>query len=134
VLGLLALAFVVVPIVEIYLLIQVGSVVGALNTIALLVLVSIIGAWLVRREGTGVWQRLQATLASGRVPGNELIDGLLIVLGGALMLTPGFLTDIAGLVLILPPSRALIRTLVRKRFAGRLESGTTSTTTIIDIP
>jgi UPF0716 protein FxsA len=131
VLGLLALAFVVVPIVEIYLLIQVGSVIGSLNTVALLVLVSIVGAWLVKHEGIGVWQRLQATLANGRMPGNELIDGLLILLGGALMLTPGFLTDIAGLVLILPPSRAMIRALVRKRFAGRLESGTT--TTIIDI-
>jgi UPF0716 protein FxsA len=131
VLGLLALAFVVVPIVEIFLLIQVGSVIGALNTVALLVLMSIVGAWLVKREGTGVWQRLQTSLASGRMPGNELIDGLLIMVGGVLMLTPGFLSDIAGLVLILPPSRALIRTLVRKRFAGQLESNTT--TTIIDI-
>jgi UPF0716 protein FxsA len=133
VLGLLALAFVVVPIVEIFLLIQVGSVIGALNTVALLVLMSILGAWLVKREGTGVWQRLQTSLASGRMPGNELIDGLLIMVGGVLMLTPGFLSDIVGLVLILPPSRALIRTLVRRRFAGHLEADTTHTTTIIDI-
>jgi UPF0716 protein FxsA len=127
----LGLAFVVVPILELYVIIQVGSAIGALNTVFLLLVMSFLGAWLVRREGTNVWRRLQMTLASGQMPGNEVIDGVFILAGGALMLTPGFLSDIVGLILIVPPTRAALRTLVRRRFANRI--GFESTTRIIDI-
>jgi UPF0716 protein FxsA len=119
----LLLLFLIVPIVEIYVIIQVGEAIGALPTIALLILVSVVGSWLVKREGVGVWQRAQAQLQRGEMPANELIDGILILLAGALMLTPGFVTDIVGVLLLLPPSRALLRVALVKRYRNRLLAG-----------
>lgn len=108
-LGVLLLLFLAVPFVELYVIIQVGHAIGALNTIALLVLVSAAGAWLVKREGTGVLRRAQAKVNAGAVPGKELVDGVLILLAGALLLTPGFLSDVVGILLLLPPVRAAMR-------------------------
>jgi UPF0716 protein FxsA len=120
--GVLLLLFLIVPIVELYVIIQVGQAIGALPTLALLVGISIAGAWLVRREGIGVWQRAQGQLQRGEMPTTELIDGVLILVAGALMLTPGFVTDGVGLFLLLPPTRALMRTALVRRYRGRLVS------------
>jgi len=121
--GLLLLAFVAVPIIEIYLIIQVGSAIGGWETIGLLILISVVGAWLVRHEGFSILAKVQGSLSQGSVPTNAIIDGMLVLLAGALMLTPGFLTDGIGLVLLLPPSRTVVRNLVKRRFAGRVTVG-----------
>jgi UPF0716 protein FxsA len=119
--ALLVVIFIGVPFAEIYVLLQVGHAIGVLNTLALLILVSIVGAWLAKREGLGVVRRMQAALEAGRVPGKELIDGFLILMAAALMLTPGFLTDVCAILLLLPPVRAVVRAELRRRFARRIE-------------
>jgi UPF0716 protein FxsA len=116
---LLVLLFIAVPIVEIYVIIQVGQAIGALWTIALLVADSILGSMLMRSQGRAAWRRFNEAVAVGRVPAREVFDGVLVIFGGALLLTPGFVTDIFGAAFLLPPSRALIRRLAVKRFAGR---------------
>ncbi len=118
---LLVILFIGVPFAELYVLIQVGRAIGVFNTLGLLLLVSIVGAWLAKREGLGVIRRMQAALEAGRVPGTELVDGFLILLAAALMLTPGFLTDIVAIFLLLPPVRAAVRRALRRRFARRIE-------------
>ena len=120
-LALLVVLFIGIPFAEIYVLLQVGHAIGILNTLALLILVSVVGAWLAKREGLGVLRRMQAALHAGRVPGTELIDGFLVLLAAALMLTPGFLTDIMAILLLLPPVRAVVRRELRRRFARRIE-------------
>jgi UPF0716 protein FxsA len=120
VLAILALAFLVVPILELAVIIKVGAAIGVLNTIGLLILSSIVGSWLMKREGLGVLRRIQGQLAAGQVPGKELVDAFLILLGGALMLAPGFLTDLAGMALLLPPVRAGVRGVLRRRFTARV--------------
>ena len=117
---LLVVLFLAVPIAELYVLIQVGQGIGILETLALLVVISIVGAWLAKREGLGVLRRMQAALNAGRVPGTELLDGFLILLAAALMLTPGFLTDVAAILLLLPPVRAAVRQVLRRRFVRRI--------------
>ncbi len=119
--GPLLLLFLVVPLIELYLIVQVSSGFGLLPTIAMLILVSVVGAWLVRREGTSVIKRVQDQLGRGKMPTNELIDGAMIVGGGALMLTPGFLTDIFGVSLLLPPVRAILRPFVAKAVKSRVQ-------------
>jgi len=106
---LLLVAFVLVPLVEIYVIIQIGQVIGAWWTIALLVADSIFGSWLIRREGGRAWRALRQALTEGRMPATELADGALIVVGGTLMLTPGFVSDIFGVLCILPLTRPLGR-------------------------
>ncbi|MFT4050460.1 MAG: FxsA family protein [Solirubrobacterales bacterium] len=101
--------FIVVPIAELWLILEVGSLIGTWPTILLLIADSIIGAWLVRSQGSQVWQRFTRTIDSGKVPANEAVDGFFVILGGTLLLVPGFLSDIAGLVFILPPTRKLMR-------------------------
>ena len=118
--ALLALAFLVVPIVELAVIIEIGATIGVLNTVGLLILSSILGGWLMKREGLGVVRRIQQATAEGRVPGKEVVDGVLVLFGGALMLAPGFLTDVAGMLLLLPPVRALVRRSLRHRFAARV--------------
>jgi UPF0716 protein FxsA len=117
---LLVLVFIVVPIAELYVLIQIGQAIGVLPTIAILILDSILGAALMRQQGRAAWLRFNRALAEGRVPGREVIDGVLVIFGGALLLTPGFLSDILGLVLLLPPTRAVIRGMLVRRFGSRL--------------
>src|SRR5512133_3045552 len=115
----LVLLFIVVPIVEIYVIIQVGQAIGALWTIALLVADSILGSLLMRAQGRAAWRRFNDAISTGRVPAREVLDGVLVVFGGALLLTPGFVTDVFGLSFLLPPTRAVIRRLLVRRFAGR---------------
>lgn len=112
------LALVLVPLIEIYFLVQVDRRIGTLPTILLLILVSIVGAWLVKREGRAAWSRLRAAMSRGEVPTKEAADGAMILFGGALMLTPGFITDIFGLLLILPPTRAALKGTFRKLLGG----------------
>ncbi|MGH3443022.1 MAG: FxsA family protein [Nitriliruptorales bacterium] len=116
---LLLLAFMLVPIAEIAVIVRVGEALGSIQTIALLVADSVLGAILVRREGRLAWEKFRQALAAHRFPGDEVTQGALILVGGALLLTPGFLTDVAGLVVVLPPTRALISILVRRRFLPR---------------
>ena len=116
----LALLFLVVPLLELFVIIQVGQAIGAMNTVGILLLDSIIGGWLMKREGMAALRRFQAKLSSGQLPENELIDGFCILFGGALMLTPGFLSDILGIVLLLPPVRAVIRPIVKRQVGKRI--------------
>jgi UPF0716 protein FxsA len=116
---LLVLLFIAVPIVEIYVIIQVGQAIGALWTIALLVADSILGSMLMRAQGRSAWRRFNEAVAVGRVPAREVVDGALVIFGGALLLTPGFVTDIFGAAFLLPPTRAVIRKLLVRRFVGR---------------
>lgn len=118
--ALLAVLFLVVPIVELYVIVQVAQGFGILPTLALLVLVSVVGASLLRSQGLGVLRRVNEALAAGRMPGRELVDGVLVVIGGALMLTPGFVTDAVGLALLLPPTRALVRLALVRRWRHRI--------------
>jgi UPF0716 protein FxsA len=107
--GVLLLLFLVVPFAELYVLIQVGHVIGALPTIGLLIAVSVLGAWLVKREGFAVLARARQRIDAGEMPGKELVDGVLILLAGALLISPGFLSDVVGVLLLLPPVRAVMR-------------------------
>lgn len=116
----LLVAFVVVPLVEIYVLIQVGQAIGAWWTILILVADSILGTYLIRHEGGRTWRALQEALGSGRMPARELADGALILIGGTLMLTPGFVTDVLGILLILPFTRPVARRLLTTVVARRL--------------
>jgi UPF0716 protein FxsA len=119
VLAVLALLFLAVPIVELYVLVQVADVIGVLDTIGLLILVSGVGAWLCKREGVAVLRRIRAALDRYELPSRELVDGALILLAGALMLTPGFVTDSAAVLVLLPPTRAVLRGLVLRSLERR---------------
>lgn len=116
----LLVAFIVVPLVEIYVLIQVGQVIGVWWTILLLVADSVLGTWLIRREGGRAWRALQTALSTGRMPAKELADGALILVGGTLMLAPGFVTDGIGVLLILPLTRPVARRVLTTVVARRL--------------
>jgi UPF0716 protein FxsA len=116
-------AFIGVPLVEIWVLIEVGQVIGPWWTILLLVLDSIFGTWLIRREGGKAWRALTVALQSGRMPARELADGALILVGGTLMLTPGFVTDAFGILLILPMTRPVARRLLTQVVTRRLLAG-----------
>jgi UPF0716 protein FxsA len=104
----------VVPVIELAVIVQVAEEVGVLNTLGLLVLVSIAGAWLLKQQAIATWRSLQATTARGQMPTKEATDGALIALGGALLLTPGFVTDCFGLLLLVPPTRAFVKSGFRK--------------------
>jgi UPF0716 protein FxsA len=116
----LLVLFVVVPAVEIYVLIQVGQAIGALPTVALLLADAVLGTWLFRREGRKAWTALQVAIQARRVPGKEVADGALVVLGGALLLTPGFVTDVVGVLCLLRPTRAVLRRLLTGVVTARL--------------
>ena len=118
--GLLFLLFLVVPFVELYVILQVGQEIGVLNTIVVLVAVSMIGGVLVKREGFGVLRRAQLRMNTGQVPGRELVDGVLILFAGALLMAPGFVTDCVAILLLLPPTRAGIRAAAIKALRNRV--------------
>lgn len=107
--GVLVVLFILVPLAEIYVLIQVGQVIGALWTVLLLIAVSVLGSYLIKLEGARAWRALRNALESNRMPARELVDGALILIGGTLLLTPGFLSDALGLFCILPFTRPLAR-------------------------
>jgi UPF0716 protein FxsA len=116
----LILLFIAVPIAELFVIIQVGEAIGVWWTIALLIADSLIGSWLMRHQGRAAWRRFNEALQAGRVPAREVLDGALVIFGGALLLTPGFITDILGLILLLPPSRALVRGVLARRLTHRM--------------
>jgi UPF0716 protein FxsA len=110
--------FVFIPIAELYVIYKVGDAIGILWTLALLVGDSILGSMLMRSQGRAVWRRFQEAVEVGRVPHREVLDGVLVIFGGAFLITPGFLTDLIGLLCLLPPTRIVMRRLV-VRAAGR---------------
>jgi UPF0716 protein FxsA len=112
--------FIVVPLVEIYVIIQVGQAIGAWWTIVLLILDSILGSWLIKREGSRAFRALREALDSGRMPAKELADGALILIGGTLMLAPGFVTDGFGILMILPFTRPFFRRALTRVVSSRL--------------
>ena len=112
----LFILFIVVPIVELVLIIQVGQAVGAWNTIGLLIIDSLVGAWLVKHQGVGLLKRSRERLQKGEMPSDEIFSGIAILFAGALMLTPGFLTDVVGLVILIPPIRSLAMAGIRRNF------------------
>ena len=117
-LPLLFLAFVLLPIAELWLIIEIGGAIGVAPTLALLIIDSLIGAALARSQSRAAWERFNLALAEGRIPAKEVFNGAMIILGGALLLTPGFITDVFGLLLLIPPTRAAIRAFLT-RLAGR---------------
>jgi UPF0716 protein FxsA len=117
---LLVALFIIVPIAELAIIIQVGQAIGVWWTIALLIVDSILGSLLMRSQGRAAWRRFNAALGSGRPPAREVADGVLIIFGGALLLTPGFISDIAGVLFLLPPTRALIRRLFLRQAIRRM--------------
>jgi len=121
-LGLLLLLFVLVPLGEIYVLIQVGSVVGALPTIGLCILTALIGAVLIRHQGLSTIARAQRSMDAGQLPATELLEGAVILLSGALLMTPGFVTDTIGFACLVPPWR---RFAVNRFIAKHVEAVTT---------
>jgi UPF0716 protein FxsA len=120
---LLVLLFILVPIAELYVIIKVGGAIGVGPTLLILIADSVAGAILLRGQGRAAWVRFNRALAEGRMPHREVFDGVLIILGGALLLTPGFITDVLGLVLLIPPTRALVRALSTRMVRNRMEAG-----------
>jgi UPF0716 protein FxsA len=116
---LLIVVFIVVPIAELYVIIQVGQLIGVVPTLLLLLADAVLGSMLLKHEGRSAWRRFNAALAARRFPGREVADGALIIVGGTLLLTPGFITDIFGLFLLLPPTRAISRRLLKRLAIGR---------------
>ncbi len=119
-LPLLVAIFILIPIAELYLIYTVGDAIGAVWTIALLAADSVLGTVLLRTQGRSVWRRFNEALSAGRMPHREVVDGVLVIFGGAFLITPGFLTDIVGLLLLLPPTRAVIRRLLARRLGRRV--------------
>jgi UPF0716 protein FxsA len=119
ILALVAL-FIALPLAELYVILKVGDAIGALWTIALLAADSILGSLLLRAQGRSVWRRFNEALAGGRMPHREVLDGVLVIFGGAFLITPGFITDIVGLLLLVPPTRAVIRRVLARRLGKRV--------------
>jgi UPF0716 protein FxsA len=118
--------FIVVPFAELYVILEVvGPALGPVWTILLLAADSVLGSLLLRAQGRAVWRRFNEALAAGRMPHREVIDGVLVIFGGALLITPGFLSDIVGLALLVPPTRALVRRVVVRRLGNRVVVGVT---------
>jgi UPF0716 protein FxsA len=115
----LIVIFIVVPLAELYVIYKVGGAIGVVPTLLLLAADSLLGSMLLKSQGRAVWRRFNDTMAAGRVPHNEVIDGVLVIFGGAFLITPGFLTDIIGVLLLLPPSRRAFRGLVRRTLERR---------------
>ena len=118
----LFLAFTIIPIIEIYLLIEIGSMFGALTAVALVILTGFLGAFLARMQGLQTLYRIQESLREGRMPSGELLDALLIVISGHVLLTPGFLTDSAGFLLLIPATRNAIKNWLRRQIELRYMS------------
>jgi UPF0716 protein FxsA len=119
--GVLLVLFVAVPAAELYVILQAAHNFGVLETVAALLIISAVGAWLCRVEGFATLRKVQAALNEGRIPTRELQDGALILLAGALLLTPGFLGDVVGILLLLPPTRAIARTFLARILRDRVQ-------------
>jgi UPF0716 protein FxsA len=122
---LLLILFLVLPIAEIYVIVQVGQAIGVPITLAILLLDGFLGAAVARSQGRAAWARFNQALAAGKIPARETADGAMIILGGALLLAPGFITDAFGFMLLLPPTRALIRGTVTRLVGRRMSIGWT---------
>lgn len=120
---LLLALFIIIPLAELFVIIKVGEAIGVLPTLAILIADSILGTVLLRAQGRTAWRRFQLALEQSRVPHREVFDGAMVILGGALLLTPGFITDIFGIILLLPPTRAVVWQLVKRFVIGRLTFG-----------
>jgi UPF0716 protein FxsA len=114
------LVFVVWPLLELFVIVQVAEAIGVLLTIALLIAAVPFGSWAMRSEGRAVWRRFNAAIAEGRPPGREVVDGALVVLGGGLLIVPGFITDIFGLLLLFPLTRVPVRATLMRNLQNRL--------------
>lgn len=109
----LFLLFTIVPALDLALLIYTGTIIGALNTICIVIFTGVVGAIMVRQQGFHVIRRFQYAMQQGLFPAEEILDGMLILLSGALLLTPGFLTDIAGFIFVIPASRNLLKSIIK---------------------
>jgi len=114
--------FTLIPVIELALLIEIGSKIGILNTVVIVILTAIIGAYMVRREGTGVMYRLQKNMQEGVFPGEEMINGAMILVAGALLLTPGFFTDVMGFLMVIPVSRSYISNWIKKYIEKKMSN------------
>ena len=121
-LALLVVIFIVVPIAELYVIYKVGDTIGIIPTLLLLAADSVLGSLLLRTQGRSVWRKFNEAMAAGRVPTKELQHGVAVIFGGAFLITPGFLTDIVGVLLLLPPTRALILRLASRSMARRMSA------------
>jgi UPF0716 protein FxsA len=122
---LLVLIFIVVPLIELYVIIQVGQAIGLVPTLVLLLLDAVLGSMLLRHQGRAAWIQFNRALAENRLPHKEVFDGILVIMGGALLLTPGFITDIFGLILLIPPTRAIVRGITSRVVRRRMAMGAT---------
>jgi UPF0716 protein FxsA len=120
---LIVLIFIVVPIAELYVIIQVGGAIGVIPTLVLLLLDALLGSMLLRQQGRAAWVRFNRALAENRLPHKEVFDGVLIIFGGALLITPGFISDIFGLILLIPPTRAIVRAVLSRVVRRRMALG-----------
>jgi UPF0716 protein FxsA len=123
----LIVIFIVVPLAELYVIFKVGEEIGYPLTILILAADSVIGSLLLKSQGRAVWRRFSDAMAAGRLPHREVLDGVMVIFGGAFLITPGFLTDVVGLLLLLPPTRALMRGLVVRALRGRVAIGIAGT-------
>ena len=117
--------FIVVPLAELYVILKVGDAIGPIWTILLLAADSVLGSVLLRSQGRSVWRRFNAALTEGKMPHREVVDGVLVIFGGAFLITPGFLTDIVGLTLLVPPTRAVVRRALVRRLGRRPQARAT---------
>ena len=120
---LLLVIFIVVPLAELYLILEVGQAIGAPLTILILAVDSIVGWLLLKSQGRAVWRRFNETMAAGKMPHREVLDGVMVIFGGAFLITPGFITDVFGILLLLPPSRYVIRRFLVRVLGGRVAIG-----------
>ena len=116
----LAVLFLLVPFAELYVIYKIGDAIGYWWVFVILAADSLLGAYLLRSQGRVVWARFNRTLSEGRVPHREVIDGVLVIFGGAFLITPGFISDILGVFLLLPPTRSIARRIVVRRLGRRL--------------
>jgi UPF0716 protein FxsA len=119
------LIFILIPLAELYVIIQVGQAIGLIPTLVLLLLDALLGSMLLRHQGRAAWIQFNRALAENRLPHKEVFDGILVILGGALLLSPGFITDIFGLVLLIPPTRAIVRGITSRIVRRRMAIGAT---------
>ena len=115
----LVLLFLIVPFLELFVILRVADVIGGWYTVGLLVAMSVVGGWMMKREGRRVWRRFSQQVNEGKIPADDIADGVLLLGAGALLMTPGFATDIIGLLAVFPPTRAVMRKVLVKRFAIR---------------
>lgn len=121
--GRLLALFLLIPAIELVLLVQIGRVIGFWPTVAIIIISGLLGSYLVRREGLRVWRRFNEKLRQGAVPGREMMDGIIVLIAGVLLLTPGVITDFFGLLGLFPPTRALFRRQLARRLEGAARSG-----------